>query len=259
MQLRNLALSIVPATVLSLASGAFGVVFISFEPASSQNTTVVFGPPNPANSRTVTPGATSNTLTLRSFIPVPGQGGVAFPGGTEFDNVQVVLTGLVVKGPAASVGSLLAQSLAEATFSFVDTDTQKVLLSGNLHDTIFVDDGEGGVTPIDANVLSGLRGSQTGGINFANVDYTGGVIYDALIQIPGVVATPGLRVPVAGSGVFNLLLPNTQTFGLSGGSIRSFDARAQGQFLTPVIPESSTLFGAMGAVSMLVMRRRAHA
>jgi hypothetical protein len=225
--------------------------FVTFEPVSSANTTVQFGPTTPASSRTLVAGAAANTLTLRAFIPVPG--GTPFVGGTQFDNVAVSLSGLTVKTQAASVGSLIAQSIKEATFTFTDTGTSTVLLTGKLHELISVGDGDGGLVDVDANVLNGIRGSQTGSIQFANVEYTGGTIYNALLAIPGSVA-------VNGSGVFNLLLPNTQTFGLStnGGftSFKPFDARAQGQFLTPVIPEPSSAAGLLVPAAALLTRRR---
>jgi hypothetical protein len=254
MQMKNLILGV--AGLMTVASAAQAVVLVDFQPISDVTSTLSFQGPVETRTLSANPNA---VLQFRSFIPVNDPDGIQFPGGTQFNNVQLVLTsgsgaviGIPVKKDAVDTGtSLVVQALVAGHFKFIDRTDSNVLLEGDL-----LTSTTSGRRTIDANVLNGVFDSPTGAIQFAAVSYTGGAVYNALQQIPGAVNT--------GSGVFNLLLPLGQAFDIETSlsehsSITPFDARSQGQFLTPVIPEPSTLTSLLIPAGLLAIRRRANA
>lgn len=229
------------AALLAVQSVASASLLVDFTPVT-QDTNMSYSGPNAA-SRSLQ--VTSPVVTLRSALDVPSLAGPIINGYEVFTNTTISLTGLTTSAVAQTAGGVIAQTLTVGTFTFTSSPTygSVVLLTGTFAEF----DGNGD----PANVITGLKNGSTGGFFASTVSYTGGAIYDTLISIPGTTPT--------GDATFNALLVspafNTEMY-LGGKYLTAFDARVQGQFSTPSIPEPVSAGLVLPAATLLVRRRR---
>lgn len=233
----------VGATVAALAvqSTVSASLLVDFTPVT-QDTNMSYSGQS-ASSRSLQ--VTNPVVTLRSALDVPSLSGPIINGYEVFTNTTISLTGLTTSAVAQTAGGVIAQTLTVGTFTFTSSPTygSVVLLTGTFAEL----DGNGDA----ANVITGLRNGSTGGFFASTVNYSGGAIYDTLISLPGAVPT--------GDATFNALLVtpvfNTEGTG-SNKFLTAFDARVQGQFSTPSIPEPVSAGVVLPAATLLGRRRR---
>ena len=222
------------------------------EPTSATMPEIIFT----GTSLTSGAGATGNGSTLTAggltietpyTVNTPGVGGTInlATGSTTFPDVSLVLAGLNATGALSTTTIapgvvLLSQGLDGSNGSFTlqstsDAPTQSNLLTGR----------------IARAFITGIQGSPTGSVLSAEVIYTGGSIYNALVAAGG---------QTTGSLSFSLndigsVVGAPTGLQVVGGSIAPFQANATGIFSTAV-PEPGTLAMVGIAGLMLAARRR---
>jgi hypothetical protein len=216
------------------------VLLVDFTPVSQTTNMSYNGPTPDAYSLHVT----SPLVTLRSALNIPSLAAPIVNGYEVFANTTLSLTGLTTTSSASVVG-VIVQPLSVGTFTFTASTTygSVVLLTG----TILQQDASSNA----ASLLTGAPNSSTGGFFATTVTYTGGVIYSQLLATPG-------SLPV-GDATFSALLPSTAFTPTTYNSktyLAAFDARVQGQFSTPVIPEPGSFSALGGAGALLLLRRK---
>jgi len=229
------------ATVLALTSLTQAAVLVSFDPlpVTTGVPEVVFGgSPKVLDDAAGFAGSGvggSAGVQLQTPLAVTSVSGFESlsNGGTRFTDVSMGLSGFQAIVAAQTFLGLIGQGLGDGTFKFTSSAASGAmdLLSGSVT-------GFG---------IVAIGGSDTGSILSANVTYTSGAIYDALIAIPGATLTGSLSWT---------LLDSTPAFAIDGDTfLNAFSANVNGQFSTPVIPEPSAL-GLLAPAGLLLARRR---
>jgi PEP-CTERM motif len=186
-----------------------------------------------------TPGGL-DAETPFTLPPIPGSL-LTGTGSTLFHDATLILNGLVANGAASAPfgpGGPLIQPLGIGSFQLLSTGPPSagaptLLLSGNI----------GAATFIVGNADAGAT------FNGSFVDYTGGVIYGALIAAGG--------NPLHNSMSFSMtdVNPNFSINGISG-YLSDFDANGTGLFSFNPVPEPSTLCLLMlGSIAFIGRRR----
>jgi hypothetical protein len=172
----------------------------------------------------------------------PG-GKLELDGTTSFFDVTMVLTGLDANGDASVTpivgANILSQSLNGGTVEFWSTnpagpDNPVLILSAN----------------ISSAAMVGIEGATTAALQSTTVTYTGGLIYDALVNAGGT---------LTGQTSQTLLLRNSGTVVRTGdpGPLAAFSADASALFNTPTIPEPASLgLLVLGGAALLHRRIR---
>lgn len=167
---------------------------------------------------------------------------------TLFHDVTLVLSNLkedkvsgLSETPIFGVGTLYTQPLEDGNFELwswnnpADPNPGELLLKGT----------------IDNAVISGLAGAPAGAVLSAQVNYTGGLIYQALIAKGG---------QTTGDLSWSLLDITPKITKVAGNPalLGSFSANATGQFSSPAIPEPASVgLLAISMIGLAARRRRA--
>jgi len=250
---RTLAATLVLALTISSWSAAGTLVDFKPLPVSPTTPEFRFDGPNFGPSFKSGPGSTSNG---DGILPVPAQtaGGLdaetpfvipavpgslihPVPGTTEFFDSTLAFTGLVANGAATAFGGLIIQPLGPGTFDLLSTPAgggPVLLLHGNIGGGTFIA-GTG-----DAGAV----------FNSSNVDYTAGLIFNALVASGG--------NPNGNSMSFSMtdVLPGFSISGVDG-MLNDFTANGTGLFNYNPVPEPTSLaLLTLAATSLLIGRRR---
>jgi len=177
---------------------------------------------------------------------VPGSQ-VDFNAGTTlfWDTTLTFLNGFTANAPAVNLNSPnpagpFFQSLAGGNFELRST-TGLLLLAGNVSTASFISGSNGG-------------GSGSGAeFNAGGVNYTGGLIFNALVTQAGAAAALGNGMSIAMTDV----LPQF-AIDPADGFLRDFNANGTGLFNTNIVPEPATIgLVALSGIGLLSRRRRA--
>lgn len=166
---------------------------------------------------------------------------------TLFHDVTLVLSNLkedkvsgLSETPIFGVGTLYTQPLEDGGFELwswnnpADVNGPELLLKGN----------------VDNAVISGLAGSPSGAVLSAQITYTGGLIYQALVAKGG---------QTTGDLSWSLLDITPKITKVAGNPplLGDFSANATGQFSSPAIPEPASVgLLAISMVGLAARRRR---
>jgi hypothetical protein len=252
--LNNRAGVIAIAIALVVCSWSFAATLVDFKPLPSSPVSPEFVFTGPAGSPSFQggPGAQGNGDGTQAvgfqtpggldaeapfvIVTVPGfSAGVA---STEFFDTTLSFTGLVANLPAQNVFGTHIQPLGSGTFTLLSTEfggpgTGTILLTGTIGNATIVGAGTSGAV-----------------FSSATVNYTGGVIYNALISsganpnnndmsLSMVDVTPAFNIPQ------------------QGGFIGNFTANGTGLFSYNPIPEpTSVALLSLALVGFAVRRRR---
>ena len=199
------------------------------------------------------PGGLGIQTPLNILTP-PGSGSTPLlAGGTAFDDVTFVLHDLAANGPASDPGTgVITQGLGKPTpsspvpsFQLFSTDPDG---PGPLQRILLL---EGTITK---GAITALDGEDTASVLSAKVNYTDGLIYDALIAAGG---TPTGSLSWSLLDILNDASLPSVTIDPGTGYFIPFHANATGLFSTPAIPEpTSAAIAGVSALAMLVRRRR---
>jgi len=155
-------------------------------------------------------------------------------GTTHFYDASLQFTaGLQANAPAINAGGVLVQQLSPGSFQILSTGPAPVLLlSGNMSAASFV-------------VGIGNAGSA---FSSQDVNYTGGIIFNALVAAGGTVNGNSMSISMTD------VLPNLSIAG--DGFLGDFTANATGLFNATTIPEPTSLALIAIAMGSLLLRRR---
>ncbi|HEY7089758.1 MAG TPA: hypothetical protein VH518_16795 [Tepidisphaeraceae bacterium] len=166
----------------------------------------------------------------------PGALNDLIAGTTHFLDASIQFTaGLQANSPALFAGGLFIQSLSPGSFQIMSTGPAPVaLLTGNLSAASFIS-GAGGAGAV---------------LNASSVNYTGGIIYNALLANGG---NPN------GNDFSISMVDVTPIFGINAndGFLNDFTANATGLFsVNTIVPEPATLTTALALAAGMVLARR---
>jgi len=189
---------------------------------------------------------------------VPGGNVNVGAGSTTFYDASLTITPLEAVGaPSAMFGIFVVQELGGGVFEIWSTDPDNspnqevedptLLLAGDI---------------ISASI-AGILGSDTGAVLSANIRYTDGVIYDAIVEAAAQLPPPWYT-DVTGDFSWSLLDVDSPLSISDNGndpdSLDPFIANGTGQFSglgEPVIPEPSTIaLFSIGSMVIAARRRR---
>lgn len=183
---------------------------------------------------------------------VPGKV-VTATGTTQFYDTTLVLTGSVASNALSfnvpGVGDQIVQPVSNGTFTLYASSSPAtagvVLLTGTFTN----------------GAISGTGGDTVAGFNVGAINYTGGVIYNALLAaLNGATPEPGALSVSLNDLTTPLSIAGGSTIGnppiTVNGQVVPFLANATGLFSTPVIPEPGVASLLAGAGLALVARRR---
>jgi hypothetical protein len=178
------------------------------------------------------PGLDSETPFL--LIGFPGSANDFAAGTTHFYDSSLQFTaGLVANAPAINAGGVLVQQLSPGSFELRSTAPASILLlSGNMSAASFV-------------VGVGNAGSA---FSSQDVNYTGGIIFNALLASGGTVNGNSMSISM------NDVAPNLNIAG--DGFLGDFNANATGLFNVNAVPEPTSLTLLAIALGTLIFRRR---
>jgi hypothetical protein len=178
----------------------------------------------------IAPGLDSETPFI---LAGPGSQSDFIAGTTHFYDSSLQFTaGLQANAPAFNAGGFI-QQLSPGSFQLLSTGPAPVLLlSGNIATATFI------VGVGDAGAV----------FNASGINYTGGIIYNALIATGGSVNNNSMSISMLDvSPQFNVA---------SDGFLGDFTANATGLFNANVVPEPASLSLLLFAAGTLVVRRR---
>jgi hypothetical protein len=201
------------------------------------NPSLQSGPGSIGNADGTLPVAnqTSGGLDAETPFVIPGIPGSAIngtSGTTEFFDSTLSLSGLVASGPAIPSGPILIQPLGVGSFQLFSTDPDgpgallpTLLLAGNINNASFIVG----------------TGTTAGEFNSLGVDYTAGVIYNAMLAAG---ANPN------GNSMSISMLDITPALGVDGdGRLSDFTANGTGSFSGAPEPATLSLLGIVGALA----------
>ncbi|HVT30636.1 MAG TPA: PEP-CTERM sorting domain-containing protein [Lacipirellulaceae bacterium] len=187
------------------------------------------------------PNQVAGGLDAETPFIIPGIPGSAinFAAGTTefFDSTLQFPAGLAANAPAIAAGGAFIQQLSPGTFNLFSTDPPgpqlpTLLLSGNISTASFV------IGAFNAGAA----------FNATGVNYTGGVIFNALVAAGGT---------VNGNSLSFSMVDVAPPFGIAGdGFLANFTANGTGLFNVNVIPEPASLTLVALAAGALFFRRR---
>jgi hypothetical protein len=271
MKMRNMNKAICLAAVSILGGSAMSQAasLMTFTASPTSPTLPEFIWTNEAVPQLLTgPGAQGNADgMLPEALQTPGGLGIQTPlsivapgssplitGGTALDDVTMTLANFRATAPAVDPGGgILIQPFGQVgenrlpTFSVLSTDP----------------DGPGPLKPVlllqgavSRGSITALDGESSGSVLSAQVTYTGGLIYDALIANPGATTTGSLSWSMLDETNTVTGQPAV-TIDPGTGYLVPFSANATGLFSTPSIPEpATTSLLAVSSLAMMVRRRR---
>src|SRR3954466_5089509 len=177
------------------------------------------------------PGLDSETPFI---LAGPGSLNDLIAGTTHFFDSSLQFTaGLQANAPALNAGGTFIQQLSPGSFQLLSTGPAPILLlSGNIGTGSFV-------------VGTGNAGAV---FNASGINYTGGIIFNALVGSGGSVNNNSMSIS---------MVDVTPQFNIAGdGFLGDFTANATGLFNANVIPEPASITLLMLAAGTLLFRRR---
>ena len=182
----------------------------------------------PVSAQTA-PGLDSETPFL---LLGPGSVQDVAAGTTHFYDSSLQFTaGLQANAPAINAGGVLVQQLSPGTFQLMSTGPAPILLlSGNMSAATFI---------VGVGDAGSVFSSQ-------DVNYTGGIIFNALVASGGTVTGNSMSISMTD------VIPNLNIAG--DGFLADFSANATGLF--NAVPEPTSLALLATAMGSLLLRRR---
>jgi hypothetical protein len=155
-------------------------------------------------------------------------------GTTHFYDSSLQITGgFQANAPAINAGGVLVQQLSPGSFQLMSTGPAPILLlSGNMSAASFV---------VGAGNAGSVFSSQ-------DVNYTGGIIFNALVASGGTVNGNSMSISMTD------VLPNLNMAG--DGFLADFNANATGLFSANSVPEPTSLTLIAIAMGSFLLRRR---